>query len=337
MKLVRTATFAAIAILLSGAPGLGQSAPQAQTTETARKPETVIVTGHRPQEDIDTVVSRFVDLHAAPNRKTGQYMRDDSGPVCPITLGLPQAFNDFVTARLIQVATSVGAKTDSTGKCKPNVEVLFTDEPAAVVKTLAERTHGMILGMHFVHEERQLLKVTRPIQSWYVTGTRMDENSAEPVTVTDRGGMTKSADDKKPGIDSAYRNGPDRISTGSWIPNRRISSIMNVLIVADTRELHGAEIGPVADYIAMIALSEPRSLEQCAELPSILDLMSSDCGARPKPDKLTDSDVAYLKGLYAADLGVTTTSMQKEDIQKGMTHALSTGPLLGANTGQNSN
>jgi hypothetical protein len=46
--------------------------------------------------------------------------------------------------------------------------------------------------------------------------------------------------------------------------------------------------------------------------------MSSDCGSRAKPDELTDSVIAYLKGLYAADLGATTNSMQKESIENGM-------------------
>ncbi len=310
------AAFAAnLALLSAGAASAqsGQSSPA-----IPGKPETVVVTGHRSQPDIDTIVSQFVSLHAATNRKTGQYMRDDIGPVCPITLGLPQAFDAFVTARVVQVAASVGAKTDPTGTCSPNIEILFTDQPQAVVKSLAERTKGAILGMHFAHETPRLLEVTHPIQGWYVTGTRMLEDTIQPVATIDMDGTTKSANDKKPRIDSAYHNVPDRVSTGTTIPGRRVSSLLNVLIVADIRKVGGGEIGPVSDYITMLALSEPRSLDQCNELPSILDLMSSDCGSRAKPDKLTDSDIAYLEGLYAADLGATTNSMQKESIENGM-------------------
>src|SRR5271170_1736083 len=302
--------------LAAGVFALSTVAAPAQSDGTAQnKPETVIVTGQR---DIDTVVSHFVELHAAPNRKTGQYMRDDLGPVCPITLGMPQAFNIFVTARIVQVAASVGAKTDATGKCRPNIEILFTDQPQAVVKSLAEKTNGAILGMHFLHETPRLLEVTHPIQGWYVTGTRMDENSIAPVTSIGMDGSTKPGDDKTPAIDSAYRNAPDRVSLGSKIPSRRISSIVNVLIVADIKQVGGREIGPVSDYIAMLALSQPRSLDQCNELPSILDLMSTDCGGRPRPEKLTASDVAYLRALYAANLGATTNSAQKESIEGGM-------------------
>jgi hypothetical protein len=321
-----TAAFAAgVAILSAGTVSAQTDAPS-PTTATSKSPETVLVTGQRSQQDVDTVISQFVDLHAAPNRKTGQYMRDDIGPVCPVTLGLPDAFNAFVTARIVQVAASVGAKTDKIGNCKHNIEILFTNQPAEVVKSLAQQTRGAILGMHFVNETPRLLEVTHPIQGWYVTGTHMEDNAIVPVTSTGTDGSTLPADDKTPKVDSAYRNAPDRVSTGSKLPGRRVSSIMNVLIVADVRQVGGREIGPVADYIAMLALSEPRSLDRCNDFPSILDLMSSDCGARPKPEKLTDSDLAYLKGLYAADLGATTDSMQKKSIENGMQDELAAGP-----------
>lgn len=288
---------------------------QTVTPPNQKTPETVVVTG---QKDIDTVVSQFVDQHAAKNRKTGQYMKDDVGPVCPVTLGLPSAFNTFVTARVLGVATKVGAKTGVAGACRTNVEILFTDDPDAVIKSLADRTRGAILGMHYVHETAQYLEVTHPIQSWYMTGTRYDENSITPVTSTGMDGNTKPLDDKKPPLDDAYYNAPEAKPLGSNIPMRRISAIANVLIIADIKQVGGGEIGPVADYITMLALSEPGSLDACNEFPSILDLMAKDCAGRVKPLALTDSDMAYLKALYAADLGATTVSVQKDDITNGM-------------------
>ena len=315
---------------------IAQSNYPSPPNPTASKTETVVVTAPRTQQDIDTVISKFVDLHAATNRKTGQYMRDDIGPVCPITLGLPKAFDDFISARVVQVAANVGAKTDATGTCTPNIEILFTDEPRAVVKSLSDRTKGAILGMHYLHETPRLLDVTRPIQGWYVTGTRLFDDSISPVANVEPDGTTQSGNGKLPRIDSAYRNAPDRISTGTRIPGRRVSSILNVLIVADIRQVGGHEVGTIADYITMLALSEPRSLDQCNDLPSILDLMSSECESRAKPDKLTDSDMAYLKGLYAADLGATTNAMQKQSIQTGMEGELGSDPASKTDAPQSS-
>jgi len=99
---------------------------------------------------------------------------------------------------------------------------------------------------------------------------------------------------------------------------RRISAIANALVVADLKKVGGLEIGPIADYITMLVLTEPRSLDDCNAFPSILDLMASDCQGRTKPVALTESDWAYLKGLYAADLGARTVSEQKDNIASGM-------------------
>ena len=290
----------------------------ASSSSAQKPPETVIVTGQRAAEDIDTIVSQFVDLHAAPNRKTGQYMRDDVGPICPLTLGLPPAFDAFVTARLLAVAAKVGAKTGDAGNCRANVEIFFTVEPEQVVQSLSDRTRGAILGVHYVHETRHLLEVTHPIQAWYVTGTRYDQNATVPVSTTSQNGTTQGADDRTPAIDAPYHNVPDRVAMGSRIPMRRVSAIANVLVVADIRQVAGRDIGPVSDYITMLALSEPASLDACNALPSILDLMAAGCDARARPAALTDSDMAYLKALYAADLGATTNSAQKNNIANGM-------------------
>jgi hypothetical protein len=289
---------------------------QSATHPDQKPPDTVVVTGQRSAQDVDTIVSQFIDVHAAKNRKTGQYMRDVR-PICPVTLGMPQAFNAFVTARVRAAAAQVGAKMGEAGTCTPNVEILFTDEPEATVQALAKRTNGVILGMHFVHEAPRLMMITHPIQGWYITGTRYDENSSEPVSSVDRNGNATPGDDKKPAVDDAYYNAPERTLLGSKIPMRRLSAIANVLIVADTKKVAGQEI-PIADYIAMLSLSQPSSLDACNEFPSILDLMASGCDARAKPSALTDSDMAYLKGLYAADLSAVNVSTQKDSIATGM-------------------
>lgn len=310
VAIARLAPLLALPVAVAAAQSTGPVAPKA--------PETVVVTGQKDNATIDTVVSQFIDLHAKPNRKTGQYMRDDARPLCPVTVGLPGAFNSFVTKRVLAVAAEVGAKTDPSPSCKANVEILFTDTPAQLIRSLSNRTRGAILGVHFVHEIPRLLEIRHPIQSWYVTGTRYDENSSAPVTTTGPDGSTQAGDGHQTKVDDAYVSEPEQKLLGSNIPMRRVSSLVNVLILADLNRLSGQPIGPVADYIAMLALSQPRSLDACNDLPSILDLTASDCGAREKPQALTASDMAYLKGLYAADLGATTVSVQKENIATGM-------------------
>jgi hypothetical protein len=80
------------------------------------------------------------------------------------------------------------------------------------------------------------------------------------------------------------------------------SFIVNVLIIADTKKVSGYTIGSISDYLAMLILSQTKSPDTCGNLPSILDLMASNCDEREKPDAVTAGDLAFLHALYAVDL-----------------------------------
>ena len=69
--------------------------------------------------------------------------------------------------------------------------------------------------------------------------------------------------------------------------------------MVDARLLEGKAIGPVADKIAMLALSHPALHEGCSPLPSILKVLDPKCPDGCAPEALTSYDKAYLKALYA--------------------------------------
>jgi len=62
-------------------------------------------------------------------------------------------------------------------------------------------------------------------------------------------------------------------------------------------EARTRSLGLLADYVTMLALSQPRALGQCNALPSITDLFAP-CPGRPAPTGLTPADAAYLTALY---------------------------------------
>jgi hypothetical protein len=72
-----------------------------------------------------------------------------------------------------------------------------------------------------------------------------------------------------------------------------------VLIVVDSQKLEGQEIGPIADYIAMLALSHAQAPDDCTKLPTILNFLAPGCPAANQPNALTSADRTYLEGLYA--------------------------------------
>jgi hypothetical protein len=61
-----------------------------------------------------------------------------------------------------------------------------------------------------------------------------------------------------------------------------------------------------------------QSPNYCDPLPSILDVMSSNCGTREKPTAITAGDLAFLKALYYRNTGLGP-SLSRDEIQYNMT------------------
>jgi hypothetical protein len=109
---------------------------------------------------------------------------------------------------------------------------------------------------------------------------------------------------------------------GSLISDCLRSVFKNVLVVVDSHAVEGKDLGAVADYLAMVALSQPRSQDGCSALPSIFDLMAkSPCPGRDSPAEITSADGAYLTALYFSDPESRADS-QRVEIANRMTEML---------------
>jgi hypothetical protein len=75
----------------------------------------------------------------------------------------------------------------------------------------------------------------------------------------------------------------------------------NVLIFADRAKISGYDVGAVADYISVLALSQVEPGDGCSGLPSIVDLLAEGCTGDRKPNSLTSVDEEFLKALYETD------------------------------------
>ena len=279
----------------------------------------VTVTGKRrsEQELIRTVIAPFVDLHAARDRKSGLLVRFAPGGVCPLTLGLSEAFDDFVTKRIVTVAASVGAPVQKIGRCRPNVEIVFTDDPESLVNKFAKRSWSDVLGYREASEIGSPIHISRPIQVWYATGTLNAMSISDPQSEQ---WLLHSRAPIGVVVDKDVGQNP-RTGTGSHLAPNNSSQILNALILVDTRAVDGQEIGPLADYVAMLALSQARLRDDCGPLPSILDLMASACPTQTRPQTLTDGDLAFLKALYASDISTSAAAAQVK-VEKGMVKGL---------------
>ena len=76
------------------------------------------------------------------------------------------------------------------------------------------------------------------------------------------------------------------------------SQFTTAIIIVDSTKIAGQPIGPIADYIAMLALSQGQSYDVCQNVPTITNLLASGCAEDMRPTALTDVDATYLRGLY---------------------------------------
>jgi hypothetical protein len=98
--------------------------------------------------------------------------------------------------------------------------------------------------------------------------------------------------------------------TGSRLGDGLRSTYYNVIIVVNPDKLVDYEMGSLADYIALLALTQLNSLDTCQQLPSIVNMLASGCDG--KVNALTDSDLAYLRGLYKMSPDRTLRTQQDE-------------------------
>ena len=86
-------------------------------------------------------------------------------------------------------------------------------------------------------------------------------------------------------------------------------------------KLYDYEIGALADYITMLALSQPASLDACRVLPSISNMLAGGCTS--VPSRITDGDLAYLRALYKMPDG-SGLEIQRDEIRLEMKKTLVT-------------
>jgi hypothetical protein len=301
------------------------SSAQAQAAPTSVSP--LIVQAPASRAVLEQQAHGFVQSHAAPTLKLGQFARWYD-PACVMVTGLIAEQAAQFRTRVENVAKAVGERVAPSG-CRPNIEIVFTTAPQPYIDAVAARS-AEILGYGGVKT------ITRPIQAWYDTttlgqpaparGSELRTFEPPPRATPDfASSLTARANSAKIAERAVENRGhlaPMRcVDTRS--PTCPHSGFLNVLEIVDAGHMGDVSVDVTADYIAMLALSQPLSLDGCAALPSVIDLYAGGCSSRAPPSGLTPADMAYLTSLYAADLTVEKSSEQS-DIAGRMVKILAT-------------
>ena len=266
--------------------------------------ESVTVTAAKPSE---ATIKSFVETRAASTRTLGRMARWMT-KICPVTIGLGDKYAKYVSQRIRDVASSVGASVDADSGCRPNIEVIFTTTPQGLLDQV-RRTKPLLLGYHDnLHQADELAKVTHPIQAWYTT-TSQDAFGNRNLDIGRCGPSGGTALNSQTGVQTETGGmgmaGVIQLelpcavvvhSNGFRARDGLSSGFFNVLIVAEPAKLLDHEVGALADYITMLALSQPASLDSCQELPSISTMLAPGCSALSS--RITDGDLAFLHAFY---------------------------------------
>ena len=294
-----------------GATALAQTPPVAQAPAVSTTMAPVTVQAVAKPKVVEKQTQTFVQSYAAAsNPELGQIGRWREA-VCVQVEGLPQADQAAVIkARIESVAQAVGLPA-ARGGCRANVEIVFTDQPQATMDVVAKRRQEL-LGYYHREKTNQLKTVSHPIQAWYVTATRGNgANTAGMAFAVFKdstgtgmaGGALPGVTTQNEIVDDPRNDKPVGCADAPHFTSCLKSVFHNVFIVADSKALQGKDLGAVADDLVMLALSQPKSIDGCNVLPSVLDQFAkSPCPGRDPPDGLTPTDAAFLTGLYKADL-----------------------------------
>jgi len=266
-------------------PQASQTAQQQAATTPENTVENVIVT--EPRLRSEKALNNFIITHAAATPLLDKIARWKTG-ICPITIGLPPKLALYVNQRILRVAMAAGAPLAHGETCRPNIAVLATAEPQKVLDFVRAKRPAL-LGFHYRPQRERLATMKLAVQAWYSTATE------------DFNGMISGdlpSGDLGYGLMSARGEVGTYATSGSRLGNGLKSEFTASIILVDVNKITGQEIGPLADYIAMLAISQGQSYDMCQSVPTITNLMAPNCEADMKPAAITDVDMTYLRGLY---------------------------------------
>jgi len=281
--------------------------------------ERVTVTAARPSPE---AINSFILFHGAATRLTGKLARWRMG-ICPRAEGLVPQDAVYLAQRIRDVAASVGAPVNKDAACKTNIRIVFTAQPQDFLDTIRKQNRDALGYADTLRQGAQLATVTRGVQAWYVTATQDVRGNRELDTARPANGLTMTMPAYFPSATggNALAQGAitlnlpsarSRAVTGNRLDDGLSSEFDHILIVADPDKLKTVEARTLADYIAVLALSQPDTIDRCETLPSIVNLLTPGC--QTVTASITDGDLAYLRGLYrmttAASLQVQRSELR---------------------------
>jgi hypothetical protein len=290
----------------------------------AGREDEIVVTGSRAEQMAQDYAGEIAIASQAEN----QYARWDD-TLCPGVAGLSTADAQTLIDHIARRADLVGVETGRRG-CQRNLVIIFAPDSDRVAREVVDVRRDL-LGYYTSEDSatagREALEAfattARAVRWWHVAYTVTADGRHLADTDTGVGGGTADAvaASQGGGSEAILRGngfaGAEAVrSNGSRFRRSTRQDIGFALIIVDTTRIAGLPPEAVADYVAMAALVQLDPDADMRAFPSILNLFVDAAGGQASARTMTEWDVGYLRGLYAATREAATARQQRGQIAR---------------------
>jgi hypothetical protein len=293
--LFRSLSIAALAALCC--PNVSKTDPSPTQQETDHMPSPLPeVTVEAARAALEHRVEAFVrGITRNPGFSDNESLVRWNTPICLFAAGLTPDDVKFVLARLSQISSSAGAPLART-PCQPNFVIVATSEPDRVLEAWYAR-NNQLFGNAMPAHIRQFLESSRsrPVRVWYNINL---------------------------GRKAGVRNGHfvpsnNRAESSAFVGNAAFD-FFSIFAIIDTNRTEHITLDRLADYVAMVGLTNVNLDADIGGAPSILQLFA--LSEEHQPSGLSSWDAAFLKALYQSNQASRT---QRFEIAERIVHDIS--------------
>lgn len=291
VRIGRILSCSAALALIAGA-ALAQTSPAPPT-------EDVVVTGERTlreqtQDYVNTIVT-------GPQGRVAIWDRQ----ICPGIAGVSARHAQYILDRIARRAIDVGLGVREPG-CRANLQIYVAADPSALAQRLVDADplqFGYDTAPDMGDPElesmgrealREFVESTRPVRWWHLSQS-----------------MTT---DGMPAHGNVSRPFGSRLVGGAHL------EMSTAVIIVDARSVAHLPISALADYLALVSLAQLDPDADTSAFSTILNVFANEADGQATPTALTDWDLAYLHGLYAASDQPMTSNLRRNAIAEEMAH-----------------
>jgi hypothetical protein len=247
----------------------------------------------RDREKLKHDVNEFVATAIVQSHNDESLERWTYAPVCPLVAGVSQAQGEFMLGRLSQIAKAAGVQIAGE-KCSPNFYVIISADPGPALKKLTQ--HPAVFNYETGAELRRFVETPRPVRVWYNEGATGVDGAGMVSAILDTSSIHAKKFANANGAEPVINQMPSQY--GSRLNVSTVTKdILSVIVVVDSNQVSGLNIGQLTDYIGVVGLAHVDLDKDTHEAPTILSLFRYADDARPMGMTLWDK--VLLHALYS--------------------------------------